>query len=58
MWVPSKAVTMAVREKGLEIDVLEKRIFCLERRILTSEKDVQSLEGSSVSIDDLLFCGA
>lgn len=38
---------MAVREKGLEIDVLEKRIFCLERRILTSEKDVQSLEGSS-----------
>ena len=39
----------AVAEKGAEIDVLEKRISCLERRILTSEEDVQGLKGSSVA---------
>jgi len=37
----------AVAEKGAETDVLEKRISCLERRILTSEEDVQGLKGSS-----------
>lgn len=38
----------AVSDKGAEIDVLEKRISCLERRVLTSEEDVQGLKGSSV----------
>ena len=39
---------MAVREKGAVVDVLDKRISDLERRILTSEEDVLSLKGSSV----------
>ena len=39
---------MAVREKGAVIDVLEKRISDLERRVLTSEEDVLNLKDSSV----------
>ena len=39
---------MAVREKGAVVDVLDKRISDLERRILTSEEDVLDLKGSSV----------
>lgn len=39
---------MAVREKGAVVDVLDKRISDLERRILTSEEDVLGLKGSSV----------
>ncbi|CAH3041766.1 unnamed protein product [Porites lobata] len=38
---------MAVREKGAVVDVLDKRISDLERRILTSEEDVLGLKGSS-----------
>ena len=41
---------MAVREKGAVINVLEKRVSDLERRILTSEEDVQNLKDSSVNI--------
>lgn len=39
---------MAVREEGAVVDVLDKRISDLERRILTSEEDVLGLKGSSV----------
>lgn len=39
---------MAVREKGAVVDVLDKRISDLERRIPTSEEDVLGLKGSSV----------
>lgn len=39
---------MAVREKGAVVDVLDKRISDVERRILTSEEDVLGLKGSSV----------
>lgn len=46
---------MAVAEKGAGIDVLEKRISCLERRVLTSEEDVQGLKGSSVVKSYLFF---
>lgn len=46
---------MAVREKGAVVDVLDKRISDLERRILTSEEDVLGLKGSSViSLIDFL----
>jgi len=38
---------MAAREKGAVVDVLEKRISDLERRVLTSEEDVLNLKGSS-----------
>lgn len=41
---------MAVREKGAVINVLEKRVSDLERRILTSEEDVKNLKDSSVII--------
>lgn len=41
---------MAVREKGAVVNVLEKRVSDLERRILTSEEDVKNLKDSSVII--------
>ena len=41
---------MAAKEKGAVIDVLEKRISDLERRVLTNEEDVLNLKGSSVII--------
>ena len=44
---------MAAREKGAVVDVLEKRISDLERRVLTSEEDVLNLKGSSVIMFDL-----
>lgn len=46
---------MAAKEKGAAVDVLEKRISELERRVLSSEEDVLNLKGSSVII--LLFNG-
>ena len=46
----SSQTNMAVREKGAVIDVLEKRISELERRVLTNEEDVQDLKGSSVIV--------
>lgn len=46
---------MAVREKGAVVDVLEKRISELERRVLTNEEDVQNLKGSSVIVLPDLF---
>ena len=46
----SRKTKMAVREKGADINVLEKRISDLERRILTSEEDVHNLKDSSVII--------
>lgn len=41
---------MAAKEKGAAVDVLEKRISELERRVLSSEEDVLNLKGSSVTI--------
>ena len=41
---------MAANEKGAAVDVLEKRILELERRVLSSEEDVLNLKGSSVTI--------
>lgn len=41
---------MAAKEKGAAVDVLEKRVSDLERRIITSEEDVLNLKGSSVII--------
>ena len=41
---------MAAKEKGAAVDVLEKRISELERRVLSSEEDVVNLKGSSVII--------
>ncbi|XP_020629232.1 dynactin subunit 3-like [Orbicella faveolata] len=38
---------MAAKEKGAAVDVLEKRISELERRVLSSEEDVLNLKGSS-----------
>ncbi|KAJ7339435.1 hypothetical protein OS493_005833 [Desmophyllum pertusum] len=38
---------MAAKEKGAAVDVLEKRVSDLERRIITSEEDVLNLKGSS-----------
>lgn len=40
---------MAAKDQGAAVDCLEKRISDLERRIFTSEKDVLSLKGSSVT---------
>lgn len=40
---------MASKDQGAAVDCLEKRISDLERRIFTSEKDVLSLIGSSVT---------
>ena len=41
---------MAAKGKGAAVDVLEKRISELERRVLSSEEDVVDLKGSSVII--------
>ena len=42
---------MAAKEKGAAVvDVLEKRISELERRVLCNEEDVLNLKGSSVTI--------
>lgn len=41
---------MAAKEKGAAVDVLEKRISELERRVISSEEDVLNLKGSSVII--------
>lgn len=51
----SSQTNMAVREKGAAVDVLEKRISELERRVLTNEEDVQNLKGSSVIVSPDLF---
>lgn len=40
---------MAAKDQGAAVDCLEKRISDLEKRIFTSEKDVLSLKGSSVT---------
>jgi len=48
---------MAAKEKGAAVDVLEKRISELERRVLSSEEDVLNLKGSSVTFL-LCFCSS
>lgn len=49
---------MAAKEKGAAgVDVLEKRISELERRVLSSEEDVLNLKGSSVIIYCFVLVG-
>ena len=49
---------MAAKEKGAAgVDVLEKRISELERRVLSSEEDVLNLKGSSVIIYYFVLVG-
>lgn len=50
-----RAISTNMAVAGAGIDVLEKRISCLERRVLTSEEDVQGLKGSSVVKSYLFF---
>lgn len=48
--IQSEYNKMAAKEKGAAVDVLEKRISELERRVISSEEDVLNLKGSSVII--------
>lgn len=47
---------MAAKDRRAAVDCLEKRISELERQVLTSEEDLQSLKGSSVTTMIFIDC--